>query len=103
MPFKVKGEDYFEAVTCIRNRQKGHKQNRIALCPTCSAKFQYALDTKTDELHRRICDQDISEAATRILIDVRLAGEDESITFAVKHFLDIQAVLQAAGAERQRQ
>ena len=103
MPFKVKGEDYFEAVTCIRNRQKGHKQNHLALCPTCSAKFRYALDTKTDELHRRICDQDIGEAATRILIDVRLAGEDESITFAVKHFLDIQAVLQAAGAERQRQ
>jgi hypothetical protein len=100
MPFQVSGLDYFEAVEVIGRRKKDHHQNRLALCPLCAAKYQHARSTDDVELLKSISAKLVDETTATVKIPVALANEQCSITFSAKHFIDLQAVLKAAGEER---
>ena len=50
LPFKVKGDWHFEAIQFIGNRNRTHRQNALALCPLCAAKYKYKLETSDEAL-----------------------------------------------------
>jgi hypothetical protein len=100
MPFQIKGVDYFEAVEVIDRRKKDHHQNRLALCPVCAAKYHHAKATDNAELLKLISLESVDETTAMVKIPVTLAGENFSITFSAKHFIDLKAVLASAGEQR---
>jgi hypothetical protein len=95
MPFKINDFHYFEAVQCVRQQKKHHFENRLALCPICAAKYQYARHTQDGILLERIRTYDWSETDPYVEIQVELAGKKETLRFVGTHFLDLQTVFGA--------
>lgn len=94
MPFKLRsGEHFFEAVQCLSDKEVRHYQNRLALCPTCAAMYQYARDTDDAEIHRQIVEHTADDQAPSIDIRVRLAGNEHKLHFVGTHWFDLRTVL----------
>lgn len=98
MPFKLprSEEYYFEAVQCIGEKETRHYQNRLALCPTCAAMYQYAREHDDTELRRRIVEHAADDQADAVEIPVRLASRDHTLRFVGTHWFDLKTVLQEA-------
>ncbi len=98
MPFKLprSEEYYFEAVQCIGEKETRHFQNRLALCPTCAAMYQYARETDDTELRRRIVEHDADDKAPSIEIPVHLAGCERTLRFVGTHWFDLKTVLKGS-------
>ncbi|MBI5102010.1 MAG: hypothetical protein HZB33_09290 [Nitrospirae bacterium] len=89
MPFKLDdGSFYFETVELLRDFPKECAEKYLALCPVCSAKFQYALGTKPEALSSAILNTD---SLTSPLL---LARENKTIRFVKVHLEDIRTLLQ---------
>jgi hypothetical protein len=93
MPFKIDEYHYFEAVQFIKNITKVYKQNYLALCPTCAAKYKYARETADDDIRRSLVENDSPNDSPSVVIPVRLAGEDASIEFVGKHWFELKTIL----------
>jgi hypothetical protein len=90
MPFKLSdGSYYFEAVEYL-DLENEHRENHLAFCPNCAARFRYALDTDMDELREE------TEEIVDLEVPVRFAGEDWTIRFVALHLEDIRAVLEVS-------
>ena len=86
MPFTLEdGLHYFEALQLLDNVSREHPQNHLALCPVCTAKFQHALGTSSEEFH-----SDLQEEGDRIR--VILAREECEIRFVQMHKADVMAL-----------
>lgn len=97
MPFKLpSGEHYFEAVQCIGDKETRHFQNRLALCPTCAAMYQYARETDEGELRRRIVEHDANDQTSAVEIPICLAGRERTLHFVGTHWFDLKTVLEKA-------
>jgi hypothetical protein len=94
MPFVIQGEYYFEAVQFVRDARRDLQENRLALCPTCAAKYRHAMSTTSGDLRDDLLTQDVGTRAS-ITVDVNLAGRDLSIRFVGTHAIDLQAGLEA--------
>ena len=93
MPFKLRsGEHYFEAVQYIEDKETRHFQNRLALCPTCAAMYQYARETDDAEIRRRIIELDADDQAPAVDIAVRLAGREYTLRFVGTHWFDLKTI-----------
>ena len=93
MPFKVGEHHYFEAVQCVRGLDRHYYENRVALCPTCAAKYQHARETDNDEIRRLIVDNNASDTASAAEIPVKLAGRQMSLRFVGSHLFDLKTIL----------
>lgn len=93
MPFKVNGEYYFEAVQCLRQLDKHHSQNRLALCPVCSAMYRHALETAYEEIMKMIVEHEASDDSSSASISIRMAGEEYQMYFVGTHWFDLKALL----------
>jgi phage gp36-like protein len=94
MPFKLRSNEYyFEAVQCISDKEMRHFQNRLALCPNCAAKYQYARETEDADIRRCIIEHEADDQASSVEIPVRLAGRELTLRFVVKHWLDLKTIL----------
>lgn len=96
MPFMVGELYYFEAVKCIKDLQKRHIENRLALCPVCAAKYQYAGKTDDQELQSRIINHVAPDTAPAVEIPVHLAGKEYKLHFVGKHWFDLKTILESA-------
>ncbi|WP_271394203.1 sacsin N-terminal ATP-binding-like domain-containing protein [Neomicrococcus lactis] len=94
LPFKVKDQYYFEAVQFVGDAKQDFQHNRLALCPTCAAKYRHARTTTYEDLRDDLLTQTV-EGLGNISIEVVLAGEKQSIRFVGKHAIDIQATLES--------
>lgn len=94
MPFKINEYHYFEAVQCVKNFNKLIKQNYLALCPTCAAKYKHARETNDDEMRRRLIENGSPVDSSSVIIQVRLAGDDLTIEFVGTHWFDLKTILQ---------
>jgi len=93
MPFQLStGEYYFEAVQFVRDAANDFQANRLALCPTCAAKYRHARGTKLEDLRVDLLRQEVGYQ-TSITVDVVLAGVPQQIRFIGKHAIDLQAAL----------
>jgi hypothetical protein len=94
MPFKLKtGEYYFEAVQVIRGLSNHFYENRLALCPTCAAMYQFARKTSDDELKKIIKVFGIENMGSSVELDLMLAGSLKKLRFVGVHFFDLKVVL----------
>ena len=93
MPFKVRGDHYFEAVQCVRGLDSHYFENRLALCPTCAAMYQHARETDDAEIRRSIVENEASETASAVAIPISLAGRQFELRFVGTHWFDIKTVL----------
>ena len=99
MPFKLPtGEHYFEAVQCIGDKETRHFQNRLALCPTCAAMYQYARETEDAGIRRSIVEHEAPDTAASVEIPVRLAGRQFQLRFVGTHWFDLKTVLSQLAA-----
>lgn len=90
MPFKVHGNDYFEAVDLLKKKAKLYHQNRLALCPLCAAKYKHANDTDMETLKLEILTSPIDSASTQLEFELWLAGRAEHLLLTAKHVIDLQ-------------
>lgn len=93
MPFTVGEHHYFEAVQCVRGLDHHYFENRLALCPTCAAKYQHARGTDNNEIRRLIVENDTSATALAAEIPVKLAGRQMSLRFVGTHIFDLKTIL----------
>ncbi len=94
MPFKIAGNYYFEAVQFVRNARHDLAENRLALCPTCAAKYRHARGTSLEDLRDDLLAQGVGHQGS-ITVDVVLADEATQVRFVGKHAIDLQAALSA--------
>jgi hypothetical protein len=95
MPFKLDdGSYYFEAVECWKDAQREHRENHLALCPICAAKYKHANGSSPAQIRQALLD------ASGLEIAVTLARERHTIRFVQVHLRDLQAVLQSESAPK---
>lgn len=94
MPFKIAGGYYFEAVQFVNDAHRDLHENRLALCPTCAAKYRHARGTSFADLREDLLTQEIGTRGS-ITVDVVLADEPAAVRFVGKHAIDLQAALDA--------
>ncbi len=95
MPFKVNGADYFEAVQCIRLEKQELLVNRLALCPTCAAKYLHANSYKATQADMAKLKQAILSLEGECL-PITLAGVPHKIHFKRKHLDELKKVFSTA-------
>lgn len=100
LPFKIKGEWYFEAIQFIGSRNRTHRQNALALCPLCAAKYRYKRETTDGAMLNALSALEIAAGAGRIELSVLVNGEVVRLWFTGKHALDLQAAMAVAGEVR---
>jgi hypothetical protein len=94
MPFKLQsGEYYFEAVQVIKGLEKNFYENRLALCPTCAAKYQYACSTPSETILDAIRSADAIGADGNISLPIVLGEKEHMIIFVQTHMFDLQVVI----------
>ncbi|MBI4847004.1 MAG: ATP-binding protein [Nitrospirae bacterium] len=90
MPFKLDdGSHYFEAVECIKDFPKECRENYLALCPVCAAKYKHANTSKPEDLRAKLSDTDNEDLS----IPVTIAREDKTIRFVKIHLEDLRTIL----------
>ena len=94
MPFKVNDAYYFEAVQCVPTLKMHHIENRLALCPTCSAMYQHARITGDEEIIRLIVDHQAPDGTPAVEIPINLAGKPYFLRFVGKHWFDLKTLLE---------
>ncbi len=97
MPFQIQELHYFEAVQCVKDLKKRHVENRLALCPTCAAMYQYARQTEDREVHNRIINLKEAETSPSVEIPVTLAEQEYRLHFVGKHWFDLKTILESCG------
>ncbi|GAA1213839.1 sacsin N-terminal ATP-binding-like domain-containing protein [Rhodoglobus aureus] len=93
MPFKVDDQYYFVAVQFDSDAHRDLQENRLALCPTCAAKYQHARSTPIETLREDLLTQTIGMSGSAS-VEVQLAGDNGRIRFVGKHAIDLQAALE---------
>jgi len=94
MPFKINDLHYFEAIQCVRGLTSHQYENRLALCPVCSAMYRHARDTDDDEIRGHICELEVEATAPSTELTVSLAGHDYSLYFVGTHWFDLKTILE---------
>ena len=94
MPFKLRtGEYYFEAVQVLKGLSQHFYENRLALCPTCAAMYQFARSSSDDDLRASIAAIDGEQLEARVALSLVLADEERMLHFVGTHFFDLQVVI----------
>jgi hypothetical protein len=94
MPFKLRtGEYYFEAVQVLKGLAQHFYENRLALCPTCAAMYQFARSSTDEGVRAAIVAVDSEKVEARVAVSLVLAGEHRMVHFVGTHFFDLQVVI----------
>jgi hypothetical protein len=102
---KADGEPYFEGpylVSRTMQRWLDHPGNILCLCPNCCAKMQHGAKECPD-VARTILDIDsrhVPEDGFRI--EIKLCGEQVTLSFRQAHIMDVHAVLREMQADNPR-
>ena len=100
MPFKLRtGEYYFEAVQVLKGLAQHFYENRLALCPTCAAMYQFARSSTDEDVRSAIVAVNGEKVEARVAVTVVLAAEQRTVHFVGTHFFDLQVVLNTAKLE----
>ncbi len=86
MPFHLAdGLAYFEAPEFLRDNELELVENHLALCPTCSAKWQHARSATCDELRAAVA------AAAEPVVEIELASMPVRLRFVEIHLADLRS------------
>jgi hypothetical protein len=99
MPFKLRtGEYYFEAVQVLKGLAQHFYENRLALCPTCAAMYQFARGGDDEDLRKTILSLDSEDVEAGVAVSLVLADTARTIYFVGTHFFDLQVVISQSNA-----
>ena len=90
----------FEAIQFVGNRNRTHRQNTLALCPLCAAKYRYKRETSDDALMTELGGVDVESGQGTVDVPVLLNGRVSRLRFTGKHAIDLQTALEVAGEAR---
>ena len=94
MPFKLRtGEYYFEAVQVLKGLAQHFYENRLALCPTCAAMYQFARSEPDDDVRAAIAAVTDEQVKASVALSLVLAGEQRTVHFVGTHFFDLKVVI----------
>lgn len=95
MPFRLPNTDefYFEAVQFLKDLKQWNNANYLALCPLCSAKYQFAKECDNNETRRLILSNQAPSSSPAVEIPIRLAGETQKLRFVGTHMFDLKNFL----------
>lgn len=94
MPFKVGDDYYFEAVQCFRNTKHQYIENRLALCPVCSAMYQHARQTDDNQIKNLIITKDSDNDTASVSISISLASNNYNLRFVGSHWFDLKTIVE---------
>ena len=100
MPFKVKGQWYFQAIQFVGGRKRVHRQNAVALCPLCAALYRHKRETSDDALMTELGAIGVEPGQGAVDLPVLLNGHVRRLRFTGKHAIDLRTVLDVAGDAR---
>ena len=100
LPFRVKGEWYFEATQFVGNRNRNHHCNALALCPLCAATYRYKRETSDDTLLEALAAATIEARQGALDLPVLLNGHVVRLRLTGKHALDLKSAMATAGEAR---
>jgi hypothetical protein len=99
--FKYENKWFFEAVEFVRKRDRLLKENYLALCPLCAAKYKYVREPKDNEvLMASVMEWSIDDESPVVELAIALAGKRVNLKFAQTHAISLKAALKAAGETR---
>lgn len=88
LPFKLAdGSYFFEAVEFLKDLERHHHQNYLALCPNHAAMFMYANDSR-DEMKDRFLTSDVKA------LELNLAGQPATVYFTDTHIADLRTIIE---------
>lgn len=93
------GQPYFVGnywVSVTNARWMDQPGNALSLCPTCSAKLEFA-DYHCPDLLDQIREPREQDADGRPQLEIQLCGEAEHITFTPQHLLKVQTLVEGGG------
>ena len=96
MPFKrPNGKDYFEVTELFSKEmiERESKFNRIALCPTCAARYQVYMRNKADkkkDLLKQIINSQTEQTEFNLTLDKNM-----SLHFDKRHLAELKGILKA--------
>lgn len=102
LPFKVKGEWYFEAIQLVGSRNRTHPQNALALCPLCAATYRFKRETSEEALLESLAVLTIEAGQGIVELPILLNGQVVRLRLTGKHALDLQSAMAVAGEEREQ-
>jgi hypothetical protein len=100
LPFKLKGDWYFQAIQFVGGRKRVHRQNALAMCPLCAALYRHKRETTDEVLLESLSALDIEPGQGAIELPVLINGRVVRLRFTGKHGLDLQSAMAVAGEER---
>lgn len=100
LPFKVKGDWYFEATQFVGNRNRTHRQNALALCPLCAATYKHKRETSDETLLESLSTMTVEAGQGAVELPVLLNGQVVRLRLTGKHALDLQSSMAVAGEAR---
>ena len=94
MPFKLDdGKYYFEAVECVTDEDRELRENHLALCPICAAKYKHANGSSPAQIREAVAQ------AGGLEIAITLAREGLMIRFVEVHLQDLQTILGSSAGD----
>ena len=94
MPFKIGDAYYFEAVQCFKNAKHQYIENRLALCPVCSAMYQHARQTDDKDIQNLIVTDNSDDDAKSMSISIKLATNIYNLRFVGSHWFDLKTIVE---------
>lgn len=98
MPFKLNGEDHFEAIQFLEAYGREVEANAVALCPNCAAEYRYACATQPETKVARMRAIPPDSAEEELVVPLELPVH-ERLRFTQRHFIDLAAALGDAEQE----
>jgi hypothetical protein len=92
MPFKLNGEDHFEAIQFVSALSAEVEANHLATCPNCAAEYRHACGTPQRERALRLLRLalDAPEESLRIALEMPV---HKSLRFTQRHLVDLREAL----------
>lgn len=100
LPFRVKGEWYFQAMQFVGSRKQVHRQNALAMCPLCAALYKHKRETTDEALVESLSVLKVEPGQMTVEIPTLVNGRVVRLRFTGKHALDLRSALEAAGEKR---
>lgn len=95
MPFRLSdGQYYMEMVEFLKQLERRHRENYLALCPNHAAMFEHANDSKSHLI-------EMFKSLESTALDVVLAGQPTIVRFTQTHIDDLKQIIRVDESPRQ--
>lgn len=92
MPFKLHGDDYFEAVQFLESFDREIEANYLALCPNCAAEYKYGCTTEPNSRLSQLMALNFQGPEEEMLLELKMPAH-RTLRFTQRHLIDLRESL----------